>query len=108
MSIERQDRVYFYNRTRRQRIAGIPLPEWQSGDQCECCGKQFIGPPNIDHDHLTGKFRGWLCSNCNRGIGFLGDNARAVAYALRYLINHEKQFTFPKDCSLFENTGDLP
>jgi hypothetical protein len=59
-------------------------------DVCDCCGK----PPNgksratklcIDHDHKTGKLRGWLCMDCNRGIGLLGDDLTGVLNALEYL-----------------------
>lgn len=39
----------------------------------------------LDHCHKTGKFRGWLCGNCNTGIGKLGDNAEGLKRALRYL-----------------------
>jgi hypothetical protein len=56
---------------------------------CECCG----GSPNgqgatlhRDHDHLTGKFRGWICMTCNTGIGKLGDSLDGVANALQYLV----------------------
>jgi len=39
----------------------------------------------LDHDHETGAFRGWLCRNCNSGLGFLGDNAEGLGGALMYL-----------------------
>lgn len=40
---------------------------------------------HIDHDHNTGIIRGLLCSNCNRGIGYLGDSAERLESAARYL-----------------------
>lgn len=39
----------------------------------------------IDHNHKTGKFRGILCNNCNRGIGLLGDSAQNLERAITYL-----------------------
>tara|TARA_R100000742_G_C4257386_1_gene75248 strand:+ start:391 stop:546 length:156 start_codon:yes stop_codon:yes gene_type:complete len=30
-------------------------------------------------------YRGWLCSNCNTGIGKLGDNIEGVQKAVDYL-----------------------
>lgn len=39
----------------------------------------------LDHDHETGMFRGWLCHRCNTGIGSLGDSAEGLENALRYV-----------------------
>mgnify|MGYP003109650548 FL=1 len=39
----------------------------------------------IDHDHITNKVRGLLCSRCNKGLGLLGDSILAVKSALKYL-----------------------
>ncbi len=39
----------------------------------------------VDHDHKTGKTRGLLCSNCNRGLGLLKDSIQIVKNALKYL-----------------------
>ena len=39
----------------------------------------------MDHDHQTGKFRGWLCKNCNYGIGLFGDTIDGVRGILEYL-----------------------
>ena len=38
-----------------------------------------------DHDHETKEHRGWICGNCNTGIGKLGDNISGVQKALDYL-----------------------
>lgn len=54
----------------------------------------------VDHDHLTGKARGILCNNCNRGLGFLGDDKTVLLSAYNYLVAHVKLD------KLLENPGE--
>jgi hypothetical protein len=51
---------------------------------CQCCGE---APYKwcLDHDHDTNEIRGWLCDQCNTGIGKLGDNIEGLEKALKYL-----------------------
>ena len=63
---------------------GYPEPTRKHALKCECCGRK-VRTPHLDHDHATHKFRGWLCSQCNVGIGMLGDDAAGLRRALRYL-----------------------
>jgi hypothetical protein len=39
----------------------------------------------VDHDHLTGRIRGLLCSACNLALGSLGDNPEIFEAAAKYL-----------------------
>ena len=72
-----------------RRFRGIPLPTRPAPPACECCGKKETARRNkelsIDHCHVTGSFRGWLCSRCNTGIGMLGDNLTGAESAVAYL-----------------------
>lgn len=43
---------------------------------------------SVDHDHDTGKIRGLLCNNCNRGIGLLKDDPKILEQAKKYLETH--------------------
>lgn len=59
------------------------------GAPCECCGDS-TSVLHWDHDHKTGEHRGWICSNCNTGIGKLGDNVEGVLQGLNYLVKAGK------------------
>lgn len=68
----------------KQYRRGIELyPLGGKDGQCELCGK--VGKVHWDHDHETGKFRGWLCVSCNTGLGKLGDSIEGLERALAYL-----------------------
>jgi hypothetical protein len=69
-----------YDRKRR----GLPEPTRPQPLTCECCDeipRQF----HLDHCHKTGRFRGWLCNRCNRGLGYFGDNTEGLQRAIEYL-----------------------
>ena len=71
----------------RVAIAGRPRP-----DYCELCGE--LGEPAssvyiyrtlFDHDHITGKFRGWICDRCNKVLGLVEDNPDLLKEMIKYL-----------------------
>jgi hypothetical protein len=45
----------------------------------------------IDHCHESGKIRGLLCNECNRGMGLLKDSVAIVKATLQYLLSHKKE-----------------
>ncbi len=64
--------------TGRCHICGVP--------EIECARKL-----HLDHDHISGNFRGWLCKKCNTAIGMLGDSKEILAVAINYLENSSKK-----------------
>src|SRR5690348_9036097 len=54
---------------------------------CEGCGK-VTSKVVFDHNHKTGKFRGWLCKPCNSALGFVFDNV-AILEGLKYYLLRE-------------------
>lgn len=76
------------NRSHRK-VLGI-VPTRTAPVICECCGREQIGKSlAADHDHANGRFRGWLCSSCNLGLGKLGDTLDGVERARAYLLRAE-------------------
>lgn len=69
---------YNYNLTEEEYEA---LPK-----ACEVCGN--TENLCIDHDHITGKVRGVLCSRCNSALGLLGDSKEVILKLASYI---EKQ-----------------
>jgi hypothetical protein len=58
-------------------------PRPPAGTPCDCCGR--IDRLNLDHDWGVEKFRGYICKNCNVGIGHLSDSQAGIERALKYL-----------------------
>jgi hypothetical protein len=66
-------------------LAGNPTPP-PIGTPCPVCGSRKYALC-FDHDHTTKRHRGWLCNQCNRAIGQLGDNLAGLMAAVNYLTN---------------------
>ena len=49
--------------------------------------KQNLG---VDHDHVSGKIRGLLCSTCNSGIGLFKEDTLLLKKAIEYISKHEE------------------
>lgn len=76
---EKREEYLAYTRARQ----GLPLPARPMPEFCEAdCGRKA---KHLDHDRETGKFRGWLCGPCNRGLGQIGDTTKAVLRMLVYV-----------------------
>ena len=58
-------------------------------NKCAICAKTiFMGGKagaHFDHDHLTNKYRGILCNNCNIGLGQFKDDITILFNAINYL-----------------------
>ena len=75
-------------RSRKLRLDRMYQPSRPCPAFCEVCG----GPPSgrwgklhLDHDHTTDKFRGWLCSQCNVGIGMFDNSIERLRNTIHYL-----------------------
>jgi len=93
------------------------MPEY-----CECCGKQNPKKNNVQ-SNIPGKlastlnldhyydekgapfFRGWICKQCNSGIGYLGDNVigvyKAFCYLMKTLPEAQRQDTLKEMSDLY-------
>ena len=57
-------------------------------DQDHCCAICKEKPKKhlaVDHCHETGKIRGLLCMNCNKGLGMFKDDENRMNKAIQYL-----------------------
>ncbi len=64
----------------------------EQGGVCKICKKEgFLSSAKhkkklaVDHDHETGRVRGLLCHNCNRGLGLFQDDPEILKNAIEYL-----------------------
>ena len=91
-------RIADYNRRKRLARWGLDAEP----ESCNICGATPDSPRNgayssggtrqrpskglsLDHDHVTGKPRGVLCSQCNRAIGLMDDDPELFAKAALYI-----------------------
>lgn len=84
-----------HNRIIRTLRLANPIPD---NHRCDCCGKsedeltihygkdgQAVSPWRLDHCHETREFRGWLCMNCNSGLGRFYDDPDLLTKAISYI-----------------------
>lgn len=65
----------------------------RTSDLCDICGQpdtthrteKWARPLVIDHDPVTGRIRGWLCTPCNLGLGNFKNDPEALRRAIEYL-----------------------
>jgi hypothetical protein len=83
--------IRLYGSTREyhlRRRYGIGVVEFDAmveaqGGVCALCRDRK--PEHVDHDHLTKKIRGVLCSCCNQGLGNFRDSIASLKAAIDYL-----------------------
>lgn len=80
---QRTDYVTALIYCRKQKGIKRPCGENRHGE-CEIC-QVYQDKLHLDHDHATGLCRGWLCGNCNRGLGLLRDSPELIRRATAYL-----------------------
>jgi hypothetical protein len=80
-----------------KKVYGISVEQWeqmsvsQNGVCAICKGKSKDGRRlHVDHCHASGKVRGLLCHDCNRGLGMFQDNTIFLQNAKEYLDNHSQ------------------
>ena len=74
-----RDRCRFYKISVTEFVAAT----LRQRGMCGICDTK-MERPCADHDHVTGRFRGFLCRRCNLGIGHLRDDAEIIARAVKW------------------------
>ena len=66
----------------------------EQGNKCIICGKDQSESQKafaVDHNHITGRVRGILCSWCNTGIGLFKDDPKTLYRAIQYLYKNDTE-----------------
>jgi len=79
------------------RVADLEKMWLDQQGKCAICNKDITLEFNagtdihahVDHNAETGKIRGLLCGNCNRGIGCLSHSKTILTSAIAYLENRD-------------------
>ena len=100
---ERSRRYYLDHKERYREVArvwkyGITEEEmdqlwYEQGGCCAICGEQLENDActHLDHDHETGKVRGFLCAKHNVGLSAFGDDPEMLERAAEYIRSHKQE-----------------
>ena len=66
-----------------------PMPPIGEPFRCPVCEKtiirQFKNDVVLDHYHLNGEIRGWICRQCNSSIGMMDEDVSILARAIQWI-----------------------
>lgn len=91
-----------YRQNHYLKTYNMSLDDVNKATNCGICGVSLVlkgyGDSSVcvDHDHDTGKVRGFLCNNCNRGLGLFKDNPVNLEKAIKYLNDYGKGSKYVK------------
>jgi len=74
-----------WRKGRQEELAGRPRPK-----ACEVCSRTNK-KIHWDHDHASGRFRGWICSACNIALGMVDDSPEILRKLIKYLESQNVQ-----------------
>jgi len=81
----KKDPVKHRLRERLKRRLELGLEILPEPENCEICHRITVKALALDHDHVTGKSRGYLCNTCNTGLGLFRDSEELLMQAIQYL-----------------------
>lgn len=81
------NRAHVNEQARMYARAKLPTPTRPCPDLCEACHKPHHHALCLDHNHVTGEFRGWLCKPCNLALGYAKDNIDVLQGLTHYLLD---------------------
>ena len=56
----------------------------QQNNKCKIC-ECYMVPPQVDHNHTTGKVRALLCRSCNTSLGLLKEDSKILYNMISYI-----------------------
>jgi Recombination endonuclease VII len=84
----------YYKRTYNLSLNQFTTLLAQQEGLCAICKRQLVlenltgDSAVVDHCHVSGKVRGILCNECNRGLGYFRDKISSLLSAATYLKEH--------------------
>lgn len=84
----RKNRKSIPPKARREYEKKSPKPQIGDTFECPLCERMFTVNKtnvNLDHDSTTGEIRGYICADCNTGMGKMRDDISVLARAILWL-----------------------
>ena len=77
------------NMSRTEKNKWLKIKPHNEPFECPICSKRTIAGVTskvvLEHDHSSGKIRGWVCDSCNTGIGRFKDSKDLLERAIKFI-----------------------
>lgn len=86
---------------KRRFEAKNPRPQIGAKFECPICLRSFLRQHRndvvLDHSHVDGSIRGWLCSSCNTSLGKFNDDPATLRRAIAWIEQAGNSLTRERD-----------